>query len=66
MGNKRMREAAMRTSCGGPVRGIRCGGHTSKQVGKALCSQGHPHRKKRSRILAMYVHKHIRVCTQVG
>ena len=30
----------------------RCGGHASKQAGKALRSQGHPHRTKRSRILA--------------
>ena len=30
----------------------RCGGHASKQVGKALRSQGHPHRTKRSGILA--------------
>ena len=30
----------------------RCGGHTSKQAGKALRSQGHPRRRKRSRILA--------------
>ena len=30
----------------------RCGGHASKQAGKALRSKGHPHRTKRSRILA--------------
>ena len=50
----------------------RCGRHAGKQAGKEQRSQGHPHRRKCSRILAtlkenksMYKN-HIRVCTQVG
>ena len=38
-------------SLGGLATG-RCGGHASKQAGKALLSQGHPHRIRHSRILA--------------
>ena len=41
----------MRPRWGGLARG-RCGEHASKQAGKALRSQGHHHRTKRSRILA--------------
>ena len=37
--------------CGG-LATARCSRHASKQAGKALRSQGHPHRIKRSRILA--------------
>ena len=49
-----------------------CSGHASKQAGKAVRSQGHRDRKKRSRILAALkqnrniYRKNIRVCTQVG
>ena len=49
-------------SRGGPVQGSHCGGHASKQAGKALRSQGHPHRTKRCRILATL--KQEKVCTQ--
>ena len=38
--------------CGGLATG-RCGGHASKQAGKALRSRGHPQRTKRSGILAI-------------
>ena len=37
---------------GGALATARCSGHASKQAGKELRSQGHPHGAKRSRILA--------------
>ena len=45
-----------------PVHGVRCAGHASKQAGKALRSQGHPNRTKRSTILATLKQK--KVCTE--
>ena len=36
----------------GSLATARCGGHAGKQAGKALRSQGHPHRTKRPRIVA--------------
>ena len=66
-------------SHGVPVHGSHCGGHESKEAGKALHSQGHSHGTKHSRILATlkqnkrmytnasgYVHRWVKPWTGVG